>query len=84
MSRLSRAPLVLLGLLLTTAPAPAQFGSIFGNDPPPRPPSSVPTRREPLPPPGSLQQVTPLPEDDAVPGEPMPLPPPPPATAIRP
>ncbi|MDC7986574.1 DUF2155 domain-containing protein, partial [Rhodoplanes sp. TEM] len=80
MSGLSRAPLVLLGLLLTTAPAPAQFGSIFGNDPPPRPPSAVPTRREPLPPPGSLQPVTPLPREEAYPGEPLP----PPPTAGRP
>lgn len=62
MSGFARAPLVLLGLLVTVAPAAAQFGSIFG-EPPPRPPSSVPTRREPLPPPGSLQPVTPLPPD---------------------
>ncbi|MFD2182934.1 DUF2155 domain-containing protein [Rhodoplanes azumiensis] len=66
----SRAPLLLLGLLLTMAPAAAQFGAIFG-EPPPRPPSSVPTRREPLPPPGSLQPVTPLPPEQF--DEPPPL-----------
>jgi hypothetical protein len=73
MSRFARAELALhglpllglalLGLALAAEPAAAQLGSIFG-DPPPRPPSAVPTRQPPLPPPGSLQPVTPLRTDD--------------------
>lgn len=67
--------LALLGLALATSPAAAQLGSIFG-DPPPRPPSAVPTRQQPLPPPGSLQPVTPLPDDDdSLPPEAAPPPP---------
>jgi len=39
--------LALIGASLAATPAGAQFGSIFGNEPPPRPPQAVPGRQQP-------------------------------------
>jgi len=49
MSRFSVPFIVLavIGASLAATPAGAQFGSIFGNEPPPRPPQAVPGRQQP-------------------------------------
>lgn len=44
MARILRLSLMTIGVVLVAVPASAQFGSIFGD--PPRPPSSVPSRRD--------------------------------------
>jgi hypothetical protein len=66
---------LLLGSACTIAPSYAQWGSIFGTDPPPRPPGNVPSR-----PPA---EPAPIPRGGLPPGPPpgriqqQPLPPPP-------
>ena len=73
--------LAVTGALLAAAiPAAAQFGSIFGNDPPPRPPQSVPGRPpvESWPPPPGVSAPPSLPQQRPPGGvQSQPLPPPP-------
>ena len=84
----SRILLAALGAQLAAAPAAAQFGSIFGNDPP-RPPQGVPGRQTPpvesLPPPPGVSVPPPLPQGTQQRPQggiqSQPLPPPPGSTA---
>jgi hypothetical protein len=63
------AIVLVIGASLGAGPAAAQFGGIFGNQPPPRPPGDVPNGGGPAPP-------------DQYPGQqPYPPPPPPPPSA---
>ena len=59
--------LLTVAALFVAQPAPAQFGSIFG-DPPPRPPANVPGRRSPPP------QQPYYPGRDEPPSQPLPAP----------
>jgi hypothetical protein len=84
-------PLVFFAIIavpLAATPANAQFGSIFGNDPPPRPPQAVPGRQQQPPqqpqqrseePPRTLQPPGPPSRPGQQPGniQTQPLPPPP-------
>ncbi len=92
MARLFPVPLLLavIGVSLATIPARAQFGTIFGNNPP-RPPQSVPDQRDPweLTPPPQQRPSLPPPEAQQRPQggiQSQPLPPPPgsPAAPITP
>jgi len=83
--------LAVIGVSLATIPARAQFGTIFGNNPP-RPPQSVPDQRDPwqqpLPPPPQRPSLPPPEAQQRPQGgiQSQPLPPPPgsPAAPITP
>ncbi len=82
-----RFPATFLALITIALLAPAsvaQFGPIFGNEPPPRPPASVPSRPD-LPPPQAIPPGAPpsrvSPRDDV---RSQPLPPPPAANQAPP
>jgi hypothetical protein len=81
------ALLVVVGGILAAGPAAAQFGGLFGNSPPPRPPADVPNGFPPQPPPvQSPYQSQPYPAPAAPPSgiQAQPLPPPPGAMATPP
>jgi hypothetical protein len=84
---------LVIGASLAAGPAAAQFGGIFGNQPPPRPPGDVPNGGFPAQPdqyPGQQQYPPPPPPPPPSAGPPpsgiqaQPLPPPPGATAAPP
>jgi hypothetical protein len=86
------AAAVLIAVLAGAPPALAQFGNIFGNEPP-RPPGSVPGGRAPAPPqaPELQQALPPPPRGGGIESQPLPPPPaasapssPPPQQATRP
>jgi len=89
--RLSAAFLAIAGVQLAAAPLQAQFGSIFGNDPP-RPPGSVPGGQvaPPGPPPAIQQAPAALPpRQGTIQAQPLAPPPgsaaaPPPAISLNP
>jgi len=80
--------LALIGVSLAAGPAAAQFGNIFGNSAPPRPPADVPNGAfPPQPPPvGYPGQYSPPPGSGPPPSgiQAQPLPPPPGAVAAPP
>ena len=86
------AILLVIGASLAAGPAAAQFGNIFGNPPPPRPPGDVPNGGFPAQPPPpdqypGQQQYSPPPASAGPPPssiQAQPLPPPPGATAAPP
>jgi hypothetical protein len=87
------AIVLVIGASLAAGPAAAQFGGIFGNQPPPRPPGDVPNGGFPAQPapdqyPGQQQYPPPPPLPSAGPPpsgiQAQPLPPPPGATAAPP
>jgi hypothetical protein len=82
---------LVIGASLAAGPAAAQFGGIFGNQAPPRPPRDVPNGGFPAPPdqyPGQQQYPPPPPPPSAGPPpsgiQAQPLPPPPGGTAAPP
>src|SRR5580693_5309896 len=86
------ALVLVIGASLAAGPAAAQFGNIFGNQPPPRPPGDVPNGGFPSQPPAPdqypAQQQYPPPPPSAGPPpsgiQAQPLPPPPGAAAAPP
>jgi hypothetical protein len=78
---------IAFGAALWPAQAPAQFGTIFGGDPP-RPPSDVPSRppsnQPPQQPPPTLQAPPPAGRGTAVQSQPLPPPPGAPAVPLDP
>ncbi len=87
------AIVLVIGASLAAGPAAAQFGGIFGNQPPPRPPGDVPNGGFPAQPPpdqypGQQQYPPPPPPPSAGPPpsgiQAQPLPPPPGGTAAPP
>ena len=89
----SLAAISLAAISLAAGPAAAQFGGIFGNQGPPRPPGDVPNGGGPAPPdqyPGQQQYPPPPPPPPPSAGPPpsgiqaQPLPPPPGGTAAPP
>jgi hypothetical protein len=90
---MARLPISLIafavtGVVLAAASAQAQFGSIFGNDPP-RPPANVPSRQpappvDPQPPPVTLAPPGRPPAGGQSGIQSQPLPPPPPGAASAP
>ena len=88
----SAAILLVIGASLAAGPAAAQFGNIFGNPPPPRPPGDVPNGGFPAQPPPADRypgqpQYSPPPASAGPPPssiQAQPLPPPPGATAAPP
>jgi hypothetical protein len=83
------AIVLVIGASLMAGPAAAQFGNIFGNPAPPRPPADVPNGFPAQPPPvGYPNQPAPAPPPAAAPPpsgiQAQPLPPPPGATAAPP
>lgn len=86
MARASILAVILLGGALF--PASAQFGGIFGNNPPPRPPGDVPGRPtfpppypSNVPPTGAAPGLAPPPQANAIQSQPLP---PPPGAAVAP
>jgi hypothetical protein len=77
-SRLSICLLAMAALFMTAAPAYAQFGSIFRDDSPPRPPADVPNvspSQQPMyPNPYPNQQPRNFPRSDQPPSAPLPAP----------
>jgi hypothetical protein len=74
------ALLVVISGVLTAGPASAQFGSLFGNSSPPRPPADIPNGLPPQPPPvqypGQSQSAYPAaPPPSGVQAQPLPPPP---------
>jgi hypothetical protein len=92
------AVLLVLGGIVAAGPAAAQFGNIFGNEPPPRPPGDIPDGPfPPQPPPAEYPEQAPPPYPGqtapAYPVAPSPAPPqaiearplpPPPGAAVEP
>jgi hypothetical protein len=79
------ALVVVLGGTLAAVPAAAQFGNLFGDAPPPRPPADIPNGPFPPQPPPPGQYPAPAsPYPAPAPGSPYPAaPPPPPQSAIQ-